>query len=61
MLTIFHQCVVSVISIKFLILASFRENPSKTHKKKKESKILICNFNLMDGCDPSMVLTTSLL
>lgn len=48
MLTIFHQCVVSVISIKFLILASFRENPSKTHKKKKESKIIICNFNLMD-------------
>ena len=37
MLTIFHQCVVSVISIKFLILASFQKNPSKTHTKKRRS------------------------
>lgn len=43
MLAIFHQCVVSVICIKFVILTSFQKNSLQ-----KESKIIICSFNLMD-------------
>ena len=48
MLGIFHQCVVSVISIKFVILTSFQNKSFYNSQKKEKSKINICSFHLMD-------------